>query len=82
MSVTLVSRWSSSKLIPKRISWVQAKMLSSLLSAMYATSSSRVILSNFAMWKWHTPVSKERTDFKKHSSRVEPMPITSPVAFI
>ena len=39
-------------------------------------------MSNFVSLKWHTPISNERTDFKRHSSIEEPIPITSPVAFI
>ena len=38
--------------------------------------------SNFAMCRWHTPISSERTAFSRHSSRLLPMAMTSPVAFI
>ena len=37
---------------------------------------------NLGRLRWCAPFSSERTDFSMHSSRLAPMPMTSPVAFI
>ena len=59
-----------------------AKIASSLNVFMYSSMSSFDISTNLFILKWETPISSERTDFSRHSARFEPMPITSPVAFI
>ena len=59
-----------------------AKIASSLNVFMYSSMSSFDISTNLFILKWSTPISSERTDFSRHSARFEPIPITSPVAFI
>ena len=78
----IVMRCSSETAWPRRKSSVMAKMPSSRASLIYSKSASSVYPSNFGLWTWQTPVSRERTDFRKHSDSVLPMPMTSPVAFI
>ena len=67
---------------PLRSSSMTAKMLSSRNTLIYSISSSSLMWSNFGLCRWYTPVSRLRTDLRKHSSRFEPIPMTSPVAFI
>ena len=59
-----------------------AKIASSLNVFMYSSMSSFDISTNLFILKWSTPISNERTDLRRHSARFEPIPITSPVAFI
>ena len=59
-----------------------AKIASSLNVFMYSSMSSFDISTNLFILKWSTPISSERTDLRRHSARFEPIPITSPVAFI
>ena len=78
----MVISWSFSRLTPRRISSVTAKMLSSRNWEIYSSSSSVLMASREFMCRWHTPVSRERMAVSRHSSSVEPMDMTSPVAFI
>ena len=59
-----------------------AKMRSSVPILMYSISSSIGMWWNFGMYTWLTPISSERIAFRRLSSIVRPMLITSPVAFI
>ena len=80
--VIMVISQSFSMLRPRRSSSATAKMPSSLNWPRYSSISPVGMLSNLARRKWQTPISRERTDLSKHSSRLAPMPMTSPVAFI
>ena len=63
-------------------SLAMAYMRSSVLLSIYSNSSAFDIESNFAIYTWSTPISRERTAFKRLSSIVLPTLMTSPVAFI
>ena len=80
--VIMVSSCKRSMLSPRRSNSATAKIPSSLNSLRYCSSCSVLKESNFASRRWKTPVSSDRTLFSMHSSRLEPMPMTSPVAFI
>ena len=67
---------------PRRRSSAMANSRSSVPMETYLRSAASGVLSNLGMCMWQTPISKERTAFKKLSSSVRPMLITSPVAFI
>ena len=59
-----------------------ACMRSSVGVEMYSRSFSSLQSSNFFLWMWQQPDSRERIALRMLSSRVRPIDITSPVAFI
>ena len=49
----------------------------------YATGMSYVVRSSAKNYlEWVAPISSELTDLSRHSSKLAPIPMTSPVAFI
>ncbi len=77
-----VSRCASSPLPPRRNHSASRKRRSSSGTFSRLFSSSSVKCSADSRTRWSAPISRERTAFRRDSSRVRPMAITSPVAFI
>ena len=65
-----------------RSNWAIPKICSLVPSLIKAMSLALEMSVNFSIYRWSTPISSDRTAFRRLSSIVRPMLMTSPVAFI